>query len=63
MTYACFHCKNFGYPSCSKCNQQQGSEILYEFAELAELQRRRNLLIEACFDACYDDYFPELPNE
>lgn len=59
MTYACFHCENFGSPSCSKCNQQQGSETLYKFAELAELQRRRKLIIDACFYASYRDCFPE----
>lgn len=51
MTDACLHCINMGCDGCRNCDQQGGDKTLYQTADVAELQRRRNILIDACFFA------------
>ena len=51
MTDACLHCINTGSDVCRNCDQQGGDKTLYQTADVAELQRRRNILIDACFFA------------
>lgn len=51
MTDGCLHCSNTGSDICQKCDQMRGDKALYQIADLTELQRRRKIIIDACFYA------------